>query len=323
MPRFPDSYYYASGQKEYPSYFYRNSAPSTESYSEYTSRQEVERVSYEDMAPYNSSGSHYYATGQGSDHSYFHEDPAPSKTSHSEYYTGGQEVERVLYEDTIPGYPSFGPYYATGQEDDQPCFYEDLEPSQTSRSEYYTSGQEVEPVFHKTKATKMTSYFKDEGVGLGIMYPDEEENEEVECTFEPQASFFCNVAESALTSLPPAPVPAYYAHVHEYQNADSTPKGNSTPKAFSASSFRDDYLSLYCYNGQGKSVTSGTVTHVNAVEVAQVSEISHVNELTPRDSGGSFTRCLEKAISPKTYSKLFERAGQKLRTRSKQRLESW
>ncbi|CEI41465.1 hypothetical protein FVEN_g3633 [Fusarium venenatum] len=214
-------------------------------------------------------------------------------------------------------------YYASGQKDHPSYFYEGSAPSRKSYSEYYADRQEVERVFRKAKATKMTSCFKDDGVGLGIMYPDEEEDEEVECIFEPQASFFCNVPESALASLPPAPVPAYYAHVHEYQNTDSTPKANSKPKAFSASSFRDDYLSLYCCNGQRNSVTSGTVTHVNAVEVAQVAEISPVNELNPRDSSCSFTRCLEKVVSPKTYSKLFKRAGQKLRSRSKERLESW
>ncbi|KAG8667661.1 hypothetical protein FPOAC2_12844 [Fusarium poae] len=260
-------------------------------------------------------------------------------------------------------------YYASRQEDYPSNSYEDSAPSYWSYGPYYATGQEVGQPVPRESMENMTPYFKDDGVGLGITYPDyseyydttttptpdtyhsaentstnslspppidphllgeedsltslfradedreaqlinpyatdeAEEKKEDDCTFGPQACFFCNVANSALRPFHPTPEPAY-----EYQNTDSTPKANSNPKAFSASSFRDEYLSHYCYNGQRKSVTSGTVTYVNAAEAAQVAEISHINELTPRNAGGSFTRrCLEKAVSPKTYSKFFKRA---------------
>ncbi|GKU05171.1 unnamed protein product [Fusarium langsethiae] len=386
--------------------------------------------------------SQHHVSGQEDDEPYFYEGCAPSHKSNSQYYTRGQEVEPVFYEDTAPYNPCHKYHTSTGSGYHRSYFNEDSAPSYSSYGNYNVYGQGVEPVFREATATNMTPYFHDDGVGLGIMYPEYseysdttpyadtyqsevlppplslaksdstsavkpiwygkysyhgncpvfeystvlEENEvaetiywtpenasfssfsptpaypedpryldeedsisslfqvdedwevqlidsyatdeaeevvkEEECIFEPQASFFCNVADSALEFLPPTPEPTY--NELEYQNIDSTPRVNSKPKAYSASSFTEEYLSRYCYGGLRKSVTSGTVTYVNAAEVGQVAEIAHIDdELTPRDSGGSFTRkCLEKVISPKTYCQLFKRSGQSWKSRSKQRFES-
>ncbi|WXC64422.1 hypothetical protein SNK03_010228 [Fusarium graminearum] len=116
-----------------------------------------------------------YASGDRYDQFYFYEDLAPSRKSYSEYYTGRQEIEPVFYEDKTPRNLSSSHYNATRQGHDQSSFYQDLNPSYSSYSEYSVYGQEVESVelvFHEATARKMTLYFDDDGVGLGIMVLD-------------------------------------------------------------------------------------------------------------------------------------------------------
>ncbi|UZP46337.1 hypothetical protein NXS19_014149 [Fusarium pseudograminearum] len=356
------SHYNATGQGNDQSSFYQDLKPSYSSYSEYSVYgQEVESVSCEATTSYTSSYSDYYATGQGDDQPRFCEDSGPSYSSYSEYNAYGQEVEPVFhevaarkmtpyFEDDGVGLgimvPDYSEYYDTTPTSDKQS--EVIPPALSLANPHNNSG--IKNIWYGKESHLGGFYYCPESEGpegaatiyysldnsstststlcppdLDLRYLDEEDSisslfnldegreeqlidlyaagEVKECKFLPQDSFFCNVTESV---LPPSSEPAY----HE-------------PKAFSPSRFRDEYLSLYY--GDMASVTSGTVTLQHAAEVAQVAEIAHINdddELTHRDSGGSFTRkCLEKLTSPQTYSKLFKRAEQKLVSRSKKRLQ--
>ncbi|KAM0367169.1 hypothetical protein ACHAO7_004887 [Fusarium culmorum] len=173
MSRVPISQSYASGDCYDQFYFYEDLAPSRKSYSEYyTGGQEVEPVFYENKTPRNLSYSHYNADGQGNDQSSFYQDLNPSYSSYSEYSVYGQEVESVSCEATTSYTSPYSDYYATGQGYDQSRFCEDSGPSYSSYSEYNAYGKEVETVFREVTAQKMTPYFDDDGVGLGIMVPD-------------------------------------------------------------------------------------------------------------------------------------------------------
>ncbi|RGP76851.1 hypothetical protein FLONG3_5034 [Fusarium longipes] len=174
--------------------------------------------------------SEYYAPGQ-EDLPPFDDDAVISQTSYSEYYTPGQEDLPAFIGDTAPSQKYCSEYYTPGQED-TPAFTQDDAPSDNSYREYYAPGQEEVPLVLEGPAPCMTPCFDDDGIGLGIMYPDYSEYYDATPTLDIDQSGILPPPPSLVDpDSTPASRPIWlgeYSHLGDSAVVDDSPEREET-----------------------------------------------------------------------------------------------